>query len=62
MVDLGSGARREVKDYCLSRFACYLIAQDGDPRNPEIVAAQAYFAVSIRRHENNQLARDPPVI
>ncbi len=55
MVTLGSGAERQVKDYYLSRFACYLIAQNGDPRKPEIAAAQAYFAVSTRRHELNQL-------
>jgi DNA-damage-inducible protein D len=55
MVGLGSGAQREVKDYFLSRFACYLIAQNGDPRKPEIAAAQAYFAVSTRKHEVQQL-------
>ena len=55
MVVVGSGARRNVKDYYLSRFACYLIAQNGDPRKPEIAAAQAYFAVSTRRHEIHQL-------
>ena len=41
MVDLGSGDGREVKDYYLSHFACYLTAQNGDPRKPEIAAAQA---------------------
>src|SRR6476620_10234121 len=40
MVSLGSGAKREVKDFSLSRFACYLIAQNGDPRKEEIAAAQ----------------------
>jgi DNA-damage-inducible protein D len=55
MVTLGSGAQRDVKDYSLSRFACYLIAQNGDPRKPEIASAQAYFAVSTRRHELHQL-------
>jgi DNA-damage-inducible protein D len=55
MVGIGSGAQRQVKDYSLSRFACYLIAQNGDPRKPEIAAAQAYFAVSTRRHEVQQL-------
>jgi hypothetical protein len=39
----------EYKDYHLSRFACYLIAQNGDPRKPEVVAAQAYFAVSTQK-------------
>lgn len=51
MVVLGSGARREVKDYYLSRFACYLIAMNGDPRKLEIAQAQAYFAVQTRRQE-----------
>ena len=51
MVKLGSGSSREVKDYLLSRFACYLIAQNGDPRKPEIAAAQAYFAASTRQNE-----------
>ncbi|GHU24828.1 hypothetical protein FACS189497_08910 [Betaproteobacteria bacterium] len=44
MVDLGSGSVRDVDDYHLSRFACYLIAQNGDPRKPEIAHAQKYFA------------------
>jgi DNA-damage-inducible protein D len=51
MVDLGSGSQREVPDYQLSRFACYLIAQNGDPRKPEIANAQKYFAVQTRRQE-----------
>ncbi|MGH7493844.1 MAG: DNA damage-inducible protein D [bacterium] len=51
MVDLGSGSKREVPDYKLSRFACYLIAQNGDPRKPEIANAQKYFAVQTRRQE-----------
>ncbi len=51
MVDLGSGSQRELDDYHLSRFACYLIAQNGDPRKPEIAAAQQYFAVQTRRQE-----------
>ena len=51
MVDLGSGSQREVDDYHLSRFACYLIAQNGDPRKPEIAHAQKYFAVQARRQE-----------
>lgn len=55
MVTVGSGAQREVKDYILSRFACYLIAQNGDPRKPEIAAAQAYFATATREHELDQL-------
>ena len=55
MVKLGSKAEREVKDYYLSRFACYLIAQNGDPRKPEIAAAQTYFATATREHEIDQL-------
>jgi DNA-damage-inducible protein D len=49
MVELGSGSAREVDDFQLSRFACYLIAQNGDPRKPEIARAQQYFAVHTRR-------------
>lgn len=51
MVGLGSGSEREVDDYQLSRFACYLIAQNGDPRKPEIAQAQKYFAIQARRQE-----------
>src|SRR6266852_7310932 len=58
MVKLGSGAQRELKDYFLSRFACYLVAQNGDPRKPEIAAAQVYFAVSTRAFEIHQLLKE----
>ncbi len=51
MVILGSGAKRQLKDFLLSRFACYLIAQNGDPRKPEIASAQAYFAIATRENE-----------
>lgn len=51
VVKLGSGAEREVKDYYLSRLACYLTAQNGDPRKPEVAAAQLYFAISTRENE-----------
>lgn len=51
MIAAGKGAQREVKDYHLSRFACYSIAQNGDPRKPEIAAAQAYFIISTRENE-----------
>jgi DNA-damage-inducible protein D len=54
-VPLGSGAEREIDDYYLSRFGCYLIAMNGDPRKPEIAAAQIYFAVTTRAHEIHQL-------
>lgn len=51
MVTLGSGSQRKVPDFHLSRFACYLIAQNGDPRKPEIAFAQKYFAIQTRRQE-----------
>ncbi len=51
MVSIGSQTEREVEDWHLSRFACYLIAQNGDPRKPEIAEAQKYFAIQTRRQE-----------
>jgi DNA-damage-inducible protein D len=50
-INLGKGAIQTVEDYHLSRFACYLIAQNGDPRKPEIAHAQKYFAIQTRRQE-----------
>jgi DNA-damage-inducible protein D len=51
MVALGSGANRPIKDYMLTRYACYLIAQNGDPKKEEIAFAQCYFAVQTRKQE-----------
>jgi DNA-damage-inducible protein D len=51
MVKLGSWSQREIKDYDLSRYACYLIAQNWDPKKQEVAFAQAYFAVQTRKQE-----------
>ena len=59
MIIVGKGGEREVDDYHLSRFACYLIAQNGDPRKAEIAQAQQYFAIQARKQElTEQLAAD----
>ncbi len=58
MVGIGSRAKRAVKDYYLSRLACYLIAMNGDSRKSEIAAAQNYFAVATRAHEMHQLRQE----
>ncbi|MES2677279.1 MAG: DNA damage-inducible protein D [Pseudomonadota bacterium] len=59
MIAIGSGtakmASREIQNYALSRYACYLIAQNGDPRKEEIARAQTYFAIQTRRQEVNEL-------
>lgn len=51
MVKIGSNTMREVRDYKLDRYACYLIAQNGDPNKQEIAMAQTYFAIQTRRQE-----------
>lgn len=51
MVSIGSGAEKEVKDLMLTRYACYLIAQNGDPKKEEIAFAQTYFAIQTRKAE-----------
>jgi DNA-damage-inducible protein D len=51
MVNIGSGAERKLDDVMLTRYACYLIAQNGDPRKEQIAFAQSYFAIQTRKQE-----------
>lgn len=51
LIETGKGAQRQVEDYFLTRFACYLVAQNGDPRKEVIAFAQSYFALQTRKQE-----------
>jgi DNA-damage-inducible protein D len=55
MVEIGSGARREVENYALSKYACYLVAMNGETSKPEIAVAQAYFVEQTYRQETEEL-------
>jgi len=58
MVEVGSNTVRQVRDWKLDRYACYLIAQNGDPKKQEIAMAQTYFAIQTRRQEEFEQLSD----
>ena len=57
MIATGKGATRTVEDVHLSRYGCYLVAMNGDPRKPEVAAAQTYFAIKTREAEMGAVAK-----
>lgn len=62
MVELGSGARRQVEDLELTRYACYILFQNADGSKPEIAALQSYFAVQTRKQETAPVLSDDEIV